>query len=89
MIERVKKIFNNVDVSIDVIIIKNSSYPFIDDNFFYVTGLEKGIYENSYAFLFPNGDIELAIANYQKSLEINPDNENGAKYLKQLLGEEN
>jgi hypothetical protein len=31
-----------------------------------------------------NGDKELAIANYRKSLELNPKNENGARMLKKL-----
>jgi len=31
-----------------------------------------------------NGNIELAIKNYNKSLELNPDNENGKQMLKQL-----
>jgi CubicO group peptidase (beta-lactamase class C family) len=33
-----------------------------------------------------NGDKELAIANYQKSLELNPHNSNGREMLKKLAG---
>ncbi len=33
------------------------------------------------------GRKELAIQNYEKSLELNPQNENGATMLKKLRGE--
>jgi hypothetical protein len=33
-----------------------------------------------------NGDKELAIVNYKKSLELNPKNNNGARMLKRLEG---
>jgi len=33
-----------------------------------------------------NGDKELAIANYKKSLELNPQNTNGREMLKKLEG---
>ena len=33
-----------------------------------------------------NGDKELAIANYKKSLELNPKNSGGAQMLKKLEG---
>ena len=36
-----------------------------------------------------NGDKELAIENYEKSLEINPDNENGMKMLEKLKSDNN
>jgi hypothetical protein len=31
-----------------------------------------------------NGDKDLAIQNYKKSLDLNPDNRNGAEMLKKL-----
>jgi tetratricopeptide (TPR) repeat protein len=34
-----------------------------------------------------NGDKELAIKNYQKSLELNPGNANGVKKLKELAAQ--
>ena len=61
MEKRVKKIFGNVESKTDVILIKNSDMPFIDDNFFYVTGLTNGIFEGSFAVLFPDGKIELIV----------------------------
>ena len=60
--KRIRNIFNNITIDLDVIIIKNSSEPYIDENFFYVTGLNKGIFENSVAILYSNGDIDLIIS---------------------------
>ena len=56
---RVKNIFENINKKIDIILIKNSTHPFIDDNFFYITGLSKGIFEGSVSILYPDGKIEI------------------------------
>ena len=61
MEERVKKIFENSDQKPDVIIIKNSDEPHIDENFFYVTGLDKGLFEGSAAILFSDGRVKLLV----------------------------
>ena len=60
--KRIKNIFSNLKRKPDAIIIKNSSEPYIDDNFFYVTGLDKGLFEGSVATLYPNGKIDLIIS---------------------------
>lgn len=49
--KRIKRLFELVDV--DTIIIKNSSMPFIDENFFYFTG-RKGVWEESIAVVKEN-----------------------------------
>jgi len=36
-----------------------------------------------------NGDNELAIRNYQKSLELNPDNSNAAEMIEKLRAQQN
>ena len=54
-------IFTNVGEQPDAIVIKNSSYPFIDENFFYLTGLEQGIYEGSLVFVYPDGTLDLVV----------------------------
>ena len=61
MKNRVIKIFKNIKKEPDAIIILNSIYPRIDENFFYFTGLEKGLFENSAIVLFPDGNIELFV----------------------------
>ena len=59
--DRIKNIFKISREDLDAIIIKNSSYPYIDNNFFYVTGLEKGLFEDSIAIMYPDGEINLII----------------------------
>ena len=59
---RVKKIFFNSKEKVDCILIKNSDEPFIDNNFFYATGLDKGLFEGSIAILYPQGHIKLIIS---------------------------
>jgi Xaa-Pro dipeptidase len=60
--KRVKRIFDNLKDKPDAILIKNSVAPFIDDNFFYITGLQKGIFEGSIAVLHPDGGIDLLVS---------------------------
>lgn len=60
--KRVKNIYKNLGKKPDVILIKNSTEPYIDDNFFYVTGLEKGLFEGSVAVLFLDGNIDLMVS---------------------------
>ena len=59
---KVKKIFENSDEKIDAIIIKNSSEPLIDTNFFYATELTKGLFEGCAAVLFPDGRVNLIVS---------------------------
>ena len=60
--KRVKNIFNNLEKKPDAILIKNSTEPYIDDNFFYVTGLEKGLFEGSAAVLYHDGTVDLMVS---------------------------
>lgn len=62
---RIIKLFNNIDTNLDAIIIKNYLEPFIDNNFFYFTGLEEGIYEGCTAILFPEKKSELLISDLE------------------------
>ena len=68
MKKRVENIFNNLEKKPDAIIIKNSSEPFIDNNFFYVTGLDKGMFEGSIAILRPDGKIDLIVSELEAEL---------------------
>lgn len=56
---RVKKVFDNVERKLDAILIINGRQPCIDKNFFYFTGLEQGLFEQSAVVLFPNGNITI------------------------------
>jgi Xaa-Pro dipeptidase len=66
--ERVKKIFPNIEEKIDAILIQNSNEPFIDDNFFYVSGLKNGIFEGCAAVLFPDGEIDLIVSELESEI---------------------
>jgi Flp pilus assembly protein TadD len=46
------------------------------------------VYDSLAEAYMSNGEKELAIANYRKSLELNPKNNNGAQTLKKLEGTE-
>jgi len=59
MKNRVKNIFSQCKTSVDGILLKNGSFPFIDDNFFYVTGLEQGLFEGAVVVLHPDGALDL------------------------------
>ncbi|MEA2054344.1 MAG: Xaa-Pro peptidase family protein [Candidatus Thermoplasmatota archaeon] len=65
MIERVKKIFGGINEA-DAILIINGAYPQIDMTFFYVTGFENGLFENSAAVLYPDGKVEVICPELEK-----------------------
>jgi Xaa-Pro dipeptidase len=58
----VKTIFEHAQEKPDVILLKNGSEPFIDENFFYVTGLTTGLFEGSVALLLPDGAVTLLVS---------------------------
>lgn len=62
MIQRVENIFINSKETVDSIVIKNSSAPFIDDNFFYITSLEQGMFEGSCAVLHSDGSLDILVS---------------------------
>jgi len=59
MRRRIKKVFDNVKGRLDAIVLKNSTYPHIDLNFFYVTGFISGIFEESIAVLRPDLSLDI------------------------------
>jgi Xaa-Pro dipeptidase len=62
MMQRVKTIFTSSKKPVDCIVLKNASAPFVDDNFFYVTGLEQGLFEGACALLHPDGALDLLVS---------------------------
>lgn len=68
MKNRVKNIFNNLEKNLDFILLKNSAEPFIDYNFFYATGIDKGIFEGSIAILHPDGKVDLIVSELEADL---------------------
>jgi len=66
--KRIKKIFENRQSPVERIVIKNGSESTIDPNFFYCTGIDKGLFEDCAAVLYPNGDIDLIISKLESSI---------------------
>jgi Xaa-Pro dipeptidase len=64
--KRAKNIFNKIKKNLDAIVIKNANYPFIDDNFFYITGLEKGIFEGSLLIVQPDGTLDILVSELEE-----------------------
>jgi len=67
-VSRIKKIFSYCDPSIDAIIIKNGSEPFIDSMFFYVTGITKGLFEGCSAVIYRDKPMILLISTLEEDL---------------------
>lgn len=68
MIQRIKNIFRNSNKTVECILLKNASAPFIDDNFFYVANLENGLFEGSCAVLYPDGTCDLLISELEAEI---------------------
>jgi Xaa-Pro dipeptidase len=62
MKQRIQSIFSHCKTPVDVILLKNASYPFVDENFFYVSGLEQGLFEGCAAVLRPDGSLDILVS---------------------------
>lgn len=62
--------FSHLTTQPDLIFLQNASEPFIDDNFFYVTGLSQGLFEGSTALLYPDGGFELIVSELEAETVI-------------------
>lgn len=67
MENRIRKIFNFIS-DVDVIVIKNSVDPFIDSNFYYITGLYYGLFEGCIAVLYLDGRVNLYVSSLEAEL---------------------
>ena len=59
--KRISRLYDNIDEKIDAIMIKNANEAFSDTNFFYITGLSKGLFEGSTALIHSKGDFDMII----------------------------
>ena len=55
--DRLRRIFDNAGVELDVVAIVNGSH--VDPNFFYISGYRSGIFEGNMLFLFPDRHVEV------------------------------
>ena len=89
---RIKNIYNNCKHKPDVILIKNSIEPNIDENFFYVTDLKTGLFEGAAAVLYPSGEIKILVNELEEETAKKADAEifvykNEKDFFKQLINE--
>ncbi len=61
MNNRIKRLFTNCPSVIEALIVKNASAPYIDDNFFYLSALQHGLFEGSIAIAKPDGHLDLIV----------------------------
>lgn len=66
--QRIKRIFSQVENSVDAILLRNSSDPFIDPTFFYVTGIKKGLFEGCSILLRSDGSSHLLVSTLEEPL---------------------
>lgn len=59
--KRISRLYGNIEEKLDAIMIKNANEAFKDINFFYVTGLSKGLFEGSTVLVYPNGKFDMII----------------------------
>jgi Xaa-Pro dipeptidase len=93
--KRVKNIFKNLGKKLDVVLIKNPGGPCCDDNFFYVTGLDKGIFEGAIALIYPDGGVDLLVSELEAeaakkadaNLYVYRDKKTFDGFLKKLLSD--
>lgn len=60
--QRVKNVFLNSSKAVECIVLKNASIPYVDENFFYVTNLEQGLYEGSCAVMYSDGTLDVLVS---------------------------
>jgi len=68
MKQRIQHIFSQLQNPVDLILLKNGSAPFVDDNFFYVSGLDQGLFEGCVAVLHPDGGLDLLVSELEAGI---------------------
>lgn len=62
MSSRVKTVFHHCASTVDAIVVKNSTTPLLDENFFYLTDLVQGVFEGCLAVAYPDGHVEAVVS---------------------------
>lgn len=65
---RIKRIFSNLNGKVDSFLIANNQYPNIDLNFFYVSGITSGVFEGCYVIAKSNGEGYLITSELEESI---------------------
>ncbi len=59
---RIKQVFSHQSDPIEAILIKNPGESSIDENFFYFTNINHGLFEGAYALLTPDGTLDVFVS---------------------------
>ncbi len=59
---RIKQVFSQHSEEIEAILIKNPGESSIDENFFYFTNINHGLFEGAYALLTPDGTLDVFVS---------------------------
>lgn len=70
---RIKKVFSSIQQDVDAILITNATEPYIDVNFFYVSGLHKGLFEHCSALIHPDGSGQILVSMLEQESAMNSD----------------
>jgi len=62
MRSRIENIFEWIDEELDAVMILNSVKPHVDKTFFYITGLNKGEFENCGLVIYPDNTAEMCVS---------------------------
>ena len=60
--QRGKRIIEQIKEPVDVLFVYNPGEPLVDDNFFYLTGVEYGLFEGCMVLAHPDGNRELIVS---------------------------
>ncbi|MFB3043104.1 MAG: aminopeptidase P family N-terminal domain-containing protein, partial [Nitrososphaerales archaeon] len=83
---RVKRVFRSLetdDIRADLILLKNGIEPHLDLSFFYLTGVESGLFEGSSLIAYPDGKTIL----YTSILEEESARKSGVRSVKTFRDE--
>lgn len=65
MSDRAKRVFDALDVDVDVLLVKNNGESCVDDTFFYLTEVQQGLFEGCSLLVFPDGSIDVLVSSLE------------------------
>ncbi len=74
MTDRVQRLYELIRGEVEVVYLENGASPHLDMTFFWVTGLERGLFEGAVALAWPSGQVDvLTSALEEQTLRQYPD----------------
>ncbi|MEF8832381.1 MAG: Xaa-Pro peptidase family protein [Candidatus Thermoplasmatota archaeon] len=96
MRSRIENVFKWIDEDLDAVVILNSIKPHVDKTFFYITGLNKGEFENCGLVIYPDNKAEMCVSKLESESasksdipkKVMEDREELKEWLEKKLSEE-